>query len=122
MQPSSASRTAELLEKTGAAGQPLTFLAAAAEARQEFSAFTSAILPTVGTGSPVHGILANVLIDDDLPPEVRLIFRKLQKKDATTKIKVCNKKFASYKGKAHVNKGYIFSKGSCRTVTAYRKL
>lgn len=46
------------------------------------------MLPTVGTGSPVHGILANVLIDDELPPEVRLIFRKLQKKDATTKIKV----------------------------------
>ncbi|ODM98607.1 E3 ubiquitin-protein ligase listerin [Orchesella cincta] len=88
VQPSSASRTAELLEKAGASAQPLTFLAAAAELRQEFSAFSNAVLPTINSGSPVHNsILANVLIDDDLPPEVRLIFRKLQKKDATTKIK-----------------------------------
>ncbi|CAL8093289.1 unnamed protein product [Orchesella dallaii] len=88
VQPSSASRTAELLEKAGASAQPLTFLAAAAELRQDFSAFSSSVLPSISTGSPVHNsILANVLIDEDLPPEVRLIFRKLQKKDATTKIK-----------------------------------
>lgn len=73
-----------MLEKVAEAGQPLTFLAAAAEARQDLSAFGNAGLP----GSPVHSILTNVLIDDNLPPDVRLIFRKLQKKDATTKIKV----------------------------------
>lgn len=79
VQPSSSAKTAELLEKSAGLNP---FLAASGQ--------------VFGFGSPVYGpgtgatatALTSLLIDDDLPPEVKMVFKKLQKKDAITKIKV----------------------------------
>jgi len=68
----------------------LSFLAAAAEVQKEFGAgggTGGGLSGRGGAGSPVT-VLTNLLMDDELPPEIRLVFRKLQKKDGVTKIKV----------------------------------
>jgi hypothetical protein len=89
-QPSSSSRTAELLEKSG--GGTFSFLAASAEAQKEFGGGLHQGDGGGGSGGQVNTlILTNVIMEDDLPPEIRMVFRKLQKKDGITKIKVCGR-------------------------------